>query len=397
MLLFRSVRSWMTVTSGSETFGLAPAAVLLAALLAALMPGAAAAQDAPAPTLPPCVVDQPAAGDEPTPDPRSVAAACATIAAAIGRAAGQPTAPPATTTTVSEEDPEGARSELAPALPPADLPTSNVEGYVFTLEASLSADLASAAVEAPVYRVVVPEPTADEARALADRLGLTGDVEDRGGATFVVSGGGELYVTPTLTQYIAAVPAAEGELPDDDAAIEQASAWLRDVGLAPADIGDGTVVQRSAETRRAVVAFAPVSPTPILAGYPSITVSVDPAGTVLDASYRWATIQQADVYQLRPAEEAWSQVGNGQAYIEADLAEADLEPGAEVVGSVVYETIGLAYTTAGPPGGEQYLSPVYVFSGDLTLSDGGTYPVSSYVPALIDSNTPVGVVPAPGR
>ncbi|HKG19200.1 MAG TPA: hypothetical protein VKB00_05640, partial [Candidatus Limnocylindrales bacterium] len=125
----------------------------------------------------------------------------------------------------------------------------------------------------------------------------------------------------------------------------------------------------------------------------SITVTLGPTGTILEASVRWAEIRRADLYQLRPAEEAWKDVESGQAYIEVNLPEEEAPAGTEVVGAVTYSGVALAYTTAGPPGGRQYLEPIYVFRGRMRPEGSDkTYPVKAYVPALANSGAPVGLV-----
>ena len=140
--------------------------------------------------------------------------------------------------------------------------------------------------------------------------------------------------------------------------------------------------------------MASAEPPNLLAAYPSISVSLGAEGVVLEASSRWATIERADLYALRPAEEAWRQVESGQAYIEASLEGADYPDGSIISGLVQYDSIEIAYTTAGPPGGTQFLAPVYRFTGSLT-PEGRTesYPIRAYVPALAISDTPVGSAP----
>jgi len=82
---------------------------------------------------------------------------------------------------------------------------------------------------------------------------------------------------------------------------------------------------------------------------------------------------------------------SNQGYIEADIAAADLPAGATVTGTVTYNNVSIAYTTAGPPGGDQYLVPIFVFRGRMRLEGGEeTYAIRTYVPALANSGAPVG-------
>ncbi len=293
-----------------------------------------------------------------------------------------------------EDDAEagGASGEVAEQLPPADLPTTNVQGLSFRLESTLTVGFTGISSEAPVYRLVPPAPTAEATAALAERLGIDGQVDDRGGDTFVVSGNGDLFVTPTLIQYISAEPTAEGDPPGDEEAVALARDWLREACLFPPDLGTGTVVSRTEESARVVVLFTPVEPELLLAAHPSITVSLGPDGTVLEASSRWASILRDERYQLRPAEDAWRQIERGEGFIEATFGEETFPQGAEVVGTAEYTSIEIGYTTAGLPGEEQFLEPVFVFSGRVTPEGGDqSYPARAFVPALADSGSPVGV------
>lgn len=288
-----------------------------------------------------------------------------------------------------------ASGEIAPELPPADLPTTNSQGYSFQLAATLAVSMASAPDEAPIYELEREPITRDRVAALAKLLGITGPVEERGEGTYSASGDGQLFVSPDLVQYLTA-DSATGPLPDDQSSIAAARDWLRNTGLSPADIGEGKILSRSDQTGRIVVSFGPADPEAILAAYPSITVSIGGGGTVLETSSRWAIIHRSDLYQLRGAERAWSEIREGLAYIETDLGDDGPSQGETVVGTVTYDMIELAYTSAGPPGGRQYLVPVYVFSGQLKVKDrDGSFTIKAYVVALANSGAPVGSVGMP--
>lgn len=292
-----------------------------------------------------------------------------------------------------EDGTEGvdASGEVAEQLPPADLPTTNEQGLSFRLESTLTVGFTGISSEAPVYRLVPPDPTAETTAALAERLGINGQVDDRGEGTFVVSGNGDLFVTPALIQYISAAPAPEGEPPDDEEAVALARDWLRESCLFPPDLGTGTVVSCTEESARVVVLFRPAEPEPLLAAYPSITVSLGPGGTVLEASSRWASILREERYQLRSAEDAWRQIERGEGYIEVTFEEEVFPQGSEVVGTAEYSSIGIAYTTGGLPGEEQFLEPVFVFTGRVSPEGSDqSYPARAFVPALADSGSPVG-------
>lgn len=326
-----------------------------------------------------------------------VEAACATSAAIIESAlrsrGGTPSASPPTEPSSDVASPVVTElsGELATRLPPADLPSTNEQGYSYELEASLTADLTTVRTDAQVYKLVTDPVTMDGVAVLAERLGLSGEVEDRGSDIYVVSGNGDLYVTSTLVQYIAPPSSSEGDLPSDDDAVLAARDWLQMSGLAPPDLGLGVVVAASRDTGRVSVQFAPLEPERLLAAYPSSIVTIGPDGMVLEARLQWPVIEQYDLYRLRGSEAAWRDVEAGRAYVRAPLEGSEIEQGTQVKGTVVYDTIEIGYTTSGPPDGDQFLQPIYIFSGRVTPA-GSTqsYPLSAYVPALVSSRTPVG-------
>jgi len=317
-----------------------------------------------------------------------IALALALLVAALPGTAYGTTVPDAPTPDGTEGD-DG--SELATELPPPDFPTANLEGYTFDLRYSLQAELDGVPREAAVYELLREEPTAETVQKMADRLKIGGQVEERGDGSFNVSGEGELFVDIDLIQYFSAAEVAQGELPSDESAISDARDWLRSAQLLPPDIGDGSVVTRIPDANRLVVQFRPAEPKPVLSGNPSISITLGADGTVLEAAIRWANIVRADVYQLMAPEEAWQLVASGQAYLAPDLREAGIEPGTDVQGRVTLSSLSIAYASAGPPGGRQYLQPVYVFEGRIRPEgDDRTYPITVYVSALANSGAPVG-------
>jgi hypothetical protein len=237
-----------------------------------------------------------------------------------------------------------------------------------------------------------PEINADQAKATAEQLGINGDIEDQGGGTFFASGeGGNLFVTPGLTQFISSQEIPEGDLPSDDEAIAFAREWLRQVGMLPANVGSGAVETRVETPPRIIVSFKPVQPAPILSASPNITVTLGPQGSILEASSRWASLSEGDTYQLRGAEAAWAEVEGKRSYLETSLEPGLFEAGATVTGSAEYTEVSIAYTSSGVPGEAQYLQPIYVFKGQVTPEGAEkSFPITSYVPALINSQQPVG-------
>ena len=287
---------------------------------------------------------------------------------------------------------DGGSSEITEQLPSADLPTGNERQLDLQLDATLDTDLGEAPSEADVYSVGTEPRTSDDVSKLADAIGLDGDVEDRGNDTFVVSGDGELFVAPDLIQYLSSETPTLADLPSDDDAVDFARDWLRSVGLAPADLGEGTVSSRTEAVGRVSVVFRPAKPTPVLTAYPNITVVIGADGVVLEAASRWADIAVTERYLLRPAENAWRDVESGEAYIEARFDDQDIDDGATVSGDATYTGVDIAYTTAGAFDSDRYLVPIYVFTGTVKATSGadGTSEIRAYVPAIVTDNTPVG-------
>ncbi len=282
-------------------------------------------------------------------------------------------------------------SEVAAELPPADLPTTNERGYTFAIEGTLTADLGAVVEEAPVFQLIVPDFDSEDAILIAKQLEIGGTVEERSDDTFSAVGNGELFIAPMLIQYYSPATVRPGDLPSDEEAVAFAREWLRLTGLSPRDLGDGNVDPRIDRPDQVVVLFKPLAPSPLLAAFPAITVSLGANGTILEATLRWADLSEPDLYQLRPAEDAWRQVENGQAYIDVDLDPDAFPFEANVMGTAEYSEISLAYTTSGTPGEDQYLQPVFVFDGEFTPEGGEPVThIRAYVPALVNSETPVG-------
>ncbi len=296
-----------------------------------------------------------------------------------------------TTTTVVAEDTPTPNSELATELPPVDLPTMNSQGYVFELTSSYDGTPSGPPTEAPIYAMKQQTNNADQAKAIAGKLGVQGDLAEQGNDTYSMSGNGSLFVSPGLVQYVAPGQSPEGGLSSDQEMIAAAREWLRSKELLPANVGDGAIQTKVESPAQAIVIFQPVTPTPLLSSTPGVTVTVGAKGTVLEASWRWADLTQADTYQLRPLDQAFAEISAQRSYLQATLPADKFPDGSTIKGKAVYSSVSLSYASSGVPGKQQYLQPVYIFKGKLT-PDGAdaSYPVVSYVPALANSNQPVG-------
>jgi hypothetical protein len=299
------------------------------------------------------------------------------------------TEPPSATPTGDGD----ARGEVTSELPPPDIPTSNQQGYTFNLKSALRADLDALPKEATVYELIKSNPTLEEAQTIADRLKIGAKAKDNGNGTFEATGTGQVFVSADLIQYFSLQDVVEGDLPGDSESIAFAREWLRLTGLLPPDIGDAQIVGRVPDSQRVVVQFLPEEPQQLLAGYPSITVTLGPTGTIIEVSLRWSEIRRGDLYLLRSAQDAWKEVESGQAYLEVELPDEEAPAGSEVTGTVTYSGVTLGYTTAGPPGAQQYLEPIYVFRGRVRPEGSDkTYPIKAYVAALANSGSPVGLM-----
>jgi len=302
-----------------------------------------------------------------------------------------PGTPGAESTPPPDTTPEADNSEIAPELPPADLPSISQQGYSYDLTATLRTDLDSIPKQTPIYTVAREVTTKDAAERLVENLGIGAELVEQGTNSWSANGTGSLFVSPDFTQYISQEAVGDGELPTDEDAVAFAQDWLRTTGLLPPNIGNGSVTERSDDAKRLTVTFNAQEPGTIMGDFPGVSVTLGPEGVVLEATKRWANIQRSDIYQLRDADDAWGQVLSNQGYIEADISAADLPAGATVTGTVTYNNVSIAYTTAGPPGGDQYLVPIFVFRGRMRLEGGEeTYAIRTYVPALANSGAPVG-------
>ncbi|HEU0165322.1 MAG TPA: hypothetical protein VFQ54_09780 [Thermomicrobiales bacterium] len=291
----------------------------------------------------------------------------------------------------SSPTPSAGNSELTTELPTVDLPTMNSQGFVFEIQSTFDGTPCGTPANSPIYLMNQQNASVDDAKAIADKLGIKADVTDDGSGTYSAKGNGSLYVTPGLIQYVSGVQSPDGDLPSDQQIIATAREWLRGAGQLPANAGNGSIQTKVASPAQAIVIFQPVTPSPLLSSTPNITVTVGPKNTVLEAAWRWADLKQGDTYQLRPVDQAFGDVTNQIAYLQATLPSDKYPDGTTIKGNVIYAGASVAYASSGVPGEQQYLQPVYVFTGKLTPDGSDTaYPITAYVPALVNSNQPVG-------
>lgn len=314
----------------------------------------------------------------------------AMIATTLAIALVPATMPGATAQDATQEPQGDAETELAPQLPPVDLPTMNALGYVFELDSAWEGT-ATTPEELPVYEFSPTTYTEEQVAQIADSLGIEGEIEAQGEGTFTVAGNGSIFTTPGLLQFVSDAEAPDEDMPDDGAAIAFARDWLRISGLLPANSDDGAVIATIESPARKIVEFKPAAPSPLLSSTPGITVTIGPGGTILEARISWASMSEGDVYQLRPVDEAFNQVATRLSYLDVTLPEDQFPQGSTITGTATYDEASIAYSTSGVQGEMQYIQPVYVFEG--TVAPEGSednYDIVAYVPAIVTSLQPVG-------
>jgi hypothetical protein len=293
---------------------------------------------------------------------------------------------------LAQDSTPGSESEVTTQLPSADLPSMNQQGFIYELDSTWDGSFDQVPTEAPVYRMDVPTYDADSFGAFASRLGIEGEVQDQGDGSWEVSGeSGSLYSAPGFSQYISSEEIPDGDLPSDEQATAYAREWLRQTGTLPADAGEGMVVARVEDPARVILSIQPVRPENLISAYPNITITLGPNAIVLEASFRWYDLAVADTYALSSVENAWAEVSERRSFLQSDIPVEVAEPGSTVRGRATYTSVVVAYTTSGVVGETQYLQPVYVFTGTVQIEGADqTYPIRAYVPALVNSQQPVG-------
>lgn len=284
-----------------------------------------------------------------------------------------------------------SESELAPQLPPVDLPTMNQLGYTFELESVWQGDSDSVPRDSSIYRFTSVSYSEEDVSHIADTLGVDGEITSQGEDTYTVEGEGSIYTTPGLLQFTSAVEGPDEEMPDDQSAIAYARDWLRISDLLPPNIGEGTIVARIEQPARLIVGFTPADPSPLLSSTPGITVTVGPGGSILEARLSWADITEAETFRLRGVDDAFTLVESRQSYLDVDLPTDTYPQGSTIKGIATYDKVSIAYTTSGAVGQPQYLQPVYVFTGDLQPEGSDeSFDITAYVPAIVTGQQPVG-------
>lgn len=350
---------------------------------------------APSPTTPPGAASTSTATEESTPTQSTVPPT------------GTPTESAEPTATIEDEvdpDPTATDGSSAPeepdptatfpptvgdfgALPPAQIVSGGTSRRL-DLDMELGVSLDSVPASGTVYRIDWGAWTADQAAAVASRQGIAAPVTGSSGNFQAVDQNGELYFSGNVVQYVNRRTPIGGVLEDNATVIENARVWLAASGMTAGNIGAGTIVGRDDTTMRAVVLFKPESPSPLLAFYPSATVTIGPGGDVREANLRWPDGYTGASYSMRSGNEIWNDILAGEGSVDADFTQI---PGsAAIVGTFYIYEVSLAYSFASG-GGSDYLIPLVVFSGEIADdSTGVTIPASVYIQGVYGQSAPRG-------
>jgi hypothetical protein len=300
-------------------------------------------------------------------------------------------------TPVSEQEAPESEPEQEPVvgefgeLPAGDMPSGS-PAEALSLQFNLNMNLQAMPAQANAYQIQRPQWSLEEAQNVAGRLGIDGEVVDQGGGSFRAEGSSaSLHITPSNIQYVrSSSPEGVPELPDNDTLVQMSRSWLTDNGLVGTGVGSGQVLDRNPEAGNAYVLLKPSEPAEIISGTPSASVFVRGDGVVTEASINWPAGLSGSTYSLRPAEDLWADAISGRGFV--NIRASDLP--ANFQGASATATItngGIAYTVAGSPQGTQYLVPVAVFSGTVSVEgSGGDVPVRIYVQAAAAQAVPRG-------
>lgn len=276
-------------------------------------------------------------------------------------------------------------------LPAGDMPSGSPADSL-NLEYRLDMSLQSLPAEAPAYLMQRRSWSAEGVQALANQLGLEGEVVDQGNGSFQVEGqSASLYISSTVVQYVqTAAPEQAPPLAGDQELAQMARNWLTQNGLTGADTGQGQVLDRDEESGRAYVQIKPVEPANLISATPSAGITLLGDGTVIEAMINWPESLQASNYGLRSADELWSAITQGRGFIDIDVnaLPADFQGRS---GTITATSASIAYTVAGSPQGSQYLVPVAVFSGTANIEGvENPIPVEMSIEAVSAQTSPRG-------
>jgi hypothetical protein len=344
-----------------------------------------------------------------------------------GSTAPQPTptryvAPPLPPTPTVYVQPTVTPTPTQVPLPAAVLPGPGSRTYSYNLIYTQNADLTTIPQSDFAYGATYKTYTAGDAATLKAALGLSGQVEQTGDG-FRITGPGTLIISNTTGSltYTAASGADEPQLQalalptrapitpiteasvtpaastapssspapsaspapgrgtgtpapsgtptpvrlTDEAAIAAAKKAMTAYGLLPTGIDTGRVTRPTAE--QVVVTFHPVQPGSLIPQDPMVRVVLAQDGTMKSFYERWPTALTAQPTLLRDPNIAWAEIATGGGYLEVDQTiPSDLPANTIFRGAATVTKVSLGWAP-GATGTTNYLVPLYVFEGTVTL------------------------------
>ncbi|HEY8291605.1 MAG TPA: hypothetical protein VIG44_03915 [Thermomicrobiales bacterium] len=274
---------------------------------------------------------------------------------ALSKAAATLAPPPAALvipTTIGTVEPFGTLPPVAPVA--NDVPPP-------PLSYTLSGPLTGGAPRADVFNITWPPPNAAQVDELARRLGLTGPVRQPKAGMYTVDGNGRLSVDAKATVYAPpAAPAATNTLPDDRTAISSARGWLATRNLLPADVGPARV-RRNGDTLDVI--FHPKALPDILSDTPGIRVRVGLGNVVQEVERAWPSELLPGAYDLISLDDAWQQAQTRGMVDFRPPVGLSVPPNA----TALINDVSLAYAFATDKNGRDFLQPLYLFRGTVTI------------------------------
>ena len=153
----------------------------------------------------------------------------------------------------------------------------------------------------------------------------------------------------------------------DPAAIAAAREWLTDVGIMPANADAGRVTRPT--TGQVWVTFHPQPLGNLIPQDPMIQVKLGLDGAVREVYHRWPTNLVPREVTVRELSVAWSEVAAGGGYLEVDqTVPQDLPANTVFTGNAVVARVAIGWAP-GTDGKTNYLLPLYVFEGTVTLAN----------------------------
>ena len=220
-----------------------------------------------------------------------------------------------------------------------------------------------------IYKTVRTDLSRPEAASLAERLGITGDVDGYFGKFGIGDSSNHSYLqvsnssnhvmyTANTTRWWRGSDKDKPEnLPSDDEAVEIAKEFLNEKGLMPEDaVFRGTehqALKAAVGFEHLVVSFGrELNGLPIVGDGSKISVEIGGYGDILKLLKVWREYEPYEEFSIIKPEEAIEKLKKGG--ISSDI----------MVDAVTINDIYLGYYAAPGSTKQTYLKPVYVFEGE---------------------------------